>query len=220
MAAHRIAPLRPLHPNEREVLEHMAHSQTESAVHVERAKILLAVNQGCSYAQAAHVAGRKSRVAVSNLVSQFNLEGVRALDLRHGGGTPIVYESEEQKKILDTFHTPPDRSRDGTATWSLTTLQARLRKDGMKQISTFTILKTLHAAGLSWQRNRTWVDTGKSVRMHKDGPVEVQDIDADAKKNSSRRPTRPQKSGAWIYSPRTKQVPFRRSRSRVTVGRP
>jgi hypothetical protein len=54
----------------------------------------------------------------------------------------------------------PDRARDGTASWSLNTLRAALRRaeDGLPGISTSTIGRTLHAAGLSWQKSRTWCE--------------------------------------------------------------
>lgn len=184
MTGPRKDPLRPLQSQEREVLQRMAHCQSESAVHVERAKELLAVAEGASYSEAARAAGRKSRVSVSNLVSQFNQRGLQALELRHGGGNPVVYGAQIRKKIIDVFRTPPDREKDGTSVWSLTTLQQRLRKEGMKSICTATIRIALHDAGFSWQRNRTWMDTGKSVRMRKSGPTEVEDPDSEAKKKS------------------------------------
>ena len=46
----------------------------------------------------------------------------------------------------------------------------------------FTILAVLHEAGLSWQRNRTWCETGTAVRKRKQGSVVVTDPDCDAKK--------------------------------------
>jgi hypothetical protein len=49
-------------------------------------------------------------------------------------------------------------------------------------VSTFTIWRTLHAAGLSWQTSRTWCDTGVVRRKRKHGVVRVRDPDAMAKK--------------------------------------
>jgi hypothetical protein len=62
---------------------------------------------------------------------------------------------------------------DATGTWSLSLLQRALRKasDGFPQVSTFTILHTLHEAGYSWQKNRTWCQTGKTLKKGKDGVV-------------------------------------------------
>jgi transposase len=78
----------------------------------------------------------------------------------------------------------PDRERDGTATWSLSTLQRALRvaEDGLPSVSRETILNVLHEAGWSWQKDRSWCETGKVLRKRKAGTVEVTDPDAAAKK--------------------------------------
>jgi transposase len=80
----------------------------------------------------------------------------------------------------------PQREPDGTATWSLSLLQRALRKapDGLPKVSTFTIWRTLHEAGLSWQKSRTWCETGVVMRKRKHvGAVRVSDPDAAAKKS-------------------------------------
>jgi len=79
----------------------------------------------------------------------------------------------------------PDRDQDGTATWSLTTLQRALRRapDGLPTVSTATILAVLWAAGYTWQHNRTWCHTGTARRRRRDGTVvEVHDPLATPKK--------------------------------------
>ncbi len=80
---------------------------------------------------------------------------------------------------------PPQREQDGTATWSLSLLQRALRKapDGRPKISTYTIWRTLHEAGLSWQKSRTWCETGRGMRRRQHGVVRVSDPDAAAKKS-------------------------------------
>ena len=73
-----------------------------------------------------------------------------------------------------------------TATWTLSTLQAALRRaaDGLPTVSTHTLWRTLHEAGLSWQRTRTWCSAGTVVRTRKHGGVvTVTDGDAAAKKS-------------------------------------
>src|SRR2546425_13111527 len=68
---------------------------------------------------------------------------------------------------------PPTRKEDGTATWSLTLLRRALRAapDGLPRVSPFTIIHTLHEAGYSWQRSRSWCQTGKTLHRSKDGEV-------------------------------------------------
>ena len=98
-----------------------------------------------------------------------------------------MYDATARARILREFRRTPDRERDGTATWSLTTLQRALRTapDGLPTVSTATILQTLWAAGYTWQRSRTWCRTGVVVRNRKAGPVEVTDADATPKKRRS-----------------------------------
>ena len=75
------------------------------------------------------------------------------------------------------FARMPDREKDQTATWSLTTLQRALRgaADGLPTVSTYVIFQVLHQAGYTWQENRTWCDTGTVERKRKEGVVTVSD---------------------------------------------
>ena len=177
-------PLRPLTIEEREHLVHLSRAQAEPAAMVARAKALVAVAEGCSYTQAALAAGRKSGDAVSQLVSRFNQEGLAALEPGHGGGAAPVYTRASRERILAEVQRAPDREQDGTATWSLSTLQRALRKapDGLPRVSTYTVWNALRDADWSWQKGRTWCDTGTVVRRRKGGPVEVTDPDATPKK--------------------------------------
>jgi len=67
----------------------------------------------------------------------------------------------------------PDRKEDATGTWSLSLLQRALRAapDGLPKVSTFTILYTLHEAGYTWQKDRTWCHTGRTLKKGQDGTV-------------------------------------------------
>lgn len=185
MSRRRKDPLRPLTGEECEVLQQVARAQSEPASHVARAKMLLAVAEGKTYQAAAAAAGRKSNDAVSQLVSRFNQEGLAALAPRHGGGPPVAYGPAERERILAEARRAPDRAQDGTATWTLSTLQRALRQapDGLPQVSTYTVWCVLHEAGFSWQKSRTWCETGKVKRKRKAGLVEVTDPDAEAKKS-------------------------------------
>jgi len=177
-------PLRPLSDEECSLLDQIACSRSEPAAHVERAKLLLAVADGASYTAAAHSIGRRSNDAVSVLVSRFNHEGLAALAPRHGGGPPTHYGAAERERILAEARRPPERERDGTATWSLSTLQQALRSapDGLPHVSTFTIWCVLHEAGYRWQQSRSWCETGQVVRKRKEGVTVVSDPDTTPKK--------------------------------------
>jgi transposase len=184
MTRHQKHPLRDLTAQEQQYLEKVSRSQRESVSRVVRAKILLAVATGQNYTDAAHSVGRRSGDAVGKLVARFNQEGIAALNLRHGGGPSIVYGSEQCAKILQAIQHPPDRQTDGTATWSLTTLQRSLREkeSDLAKVSTYTLHKVLKESGWSWQKHRSWCDTGTVVRKRKTGVVHVVDPDAAAKK--------------------------------------
>jgi len=184
MSRRRKDPLRVVTDEERVSLEQIGRAASAPAAIVLRARAVLAVADGCSYTEAARRVGRRSGDAVGELVARFNQEGVAAVEPRHGGGPRVTYGAAERERILAEVQRTPDREQDGTATWSLTTLQRALRRaeDGLPQISTYTIWCVLHEADLSWQRDRSWCHTGLARRRRKHGEVEVHDPDATAKK--------------------------------------
>lgn len=185
MGRHPNEPLRNLIPEERRDLESISRARSAPAEVVIRARILLGVADGMTRTQAARSVGRKSNDAVTKLVSRFNQEGLDALVPRHGGGGfQQQYGADEKARILREFQRLPDPELDGTTTWSLTTLQRALRQaeDGLPNVSTYTILNVLHEAGYSWQRGRSWSQTGQTVRKRKSGKVVIIDADAEAKK--------------------------------------
>jgi transposase len=185
MTRHKVDPLRVLTDEEWEALTQISRSYSEPASHVARAKALLAVADGRNYTEAAHAAGRRAGDAVAQLVSRFNREGLAAIAPRHGGGAQPTYGPDERERILQEARRIPDRERDGTATWSLTTLQRALRQapDGLPEVSTYTLWIVLHEAGFSWQASQTWCETGKVKRKRKSGVVDVTDPDAEPKKS-------------------------------------
>ena len=185
MSRHRKDPLRPLTPDEHKELTRLSRSQTAPAAQVDRARALLAIADGASYTAAAHLVGRGHNETISAWVSRFNREGLSAVRPHHGGGARIRYGAQEQQRILAEWVRAPEREADGTATWSLGLLQKALRQasDGLPRVSTFTIWRTLHEAGLSWQKSRTWCETGVALRNRKHGVVRVSDPDAAVKKS-------------------------------------
>jgi transposase len=190
MAHPQKTPLRALTAEERALLQQMARSPSEPAGRVARAQALLAVAAGAAFTAAAQAAGRRSGDGVALLVARFNRKGLAALDRQPGGGPPHRYTAPEAERILTEFRRTPDRERDGTATWSLATLQRALRRapDGFPTISTFTIHETLHAAGYTWQESRTWCATGTALRKRKAGVVTVTDPEAEKKGAGSSEP--------------------------------
>jgi transposase len=178
-------PLRPLSEAERTSLSRLSRSQSAPAAQVARARALLAVAGGQSYTTAAELVGRATGDTVARWVAGFNRDGLTAVVPRHGGGHRVRYGEAAQQRILAEVARAPERARDGTATWSLTTLRDALRRadGGLPGISTYTIGRTLHAARYSWQKGRSWCETGVVVRKRKHaGLVTVVDPDAAAKR--------------------------------------
>jgi hypothetical protein len=105
-------PLRPLTTEEREELKAVARCPSQPLQRHQRATALLAVAEGASLTAAA------GRV----------------------GWRVCRYTERDEARILREFRRPPDREGDGTATWSLGTLQRALRAapDGLPEVSTYT----------------------------------------------------------------------------------
>jgi len=184
MSRRRKDPLRALDDAERATLSRLSRSGSAPAAQGARARALLAVADGQSGTTAARLVGRRTGDTVARWVAGFHRDGLAALVPGHGGGHRLRYGAAERRRILAEVARAPDRARDGTATWSLTALRAALRRaeDGLPGVGTFTIGRSLHAAGFRWQRSRTWCETGVAVRRRKrDGLVAVIDPDAAAK---------------------------------------
>lgn len=183
MTRHLKNPLRSLTETERAALDTLSRSTSTAVAQVMRAKLLLAA-AGLNYTEAAHSVGRRSNDAVSKLVSRFNQVGLDALIPGHGGGFTVQYGETEKERILQEFHRSPQRESDGTATWSLQTLQRALPPavDGLAKVSTWTIRAVLHDVGYEWQKSRTWCQTGQVIRKRKRGKVWLTDADTGAKK--------------------------------------
>lgn len=197
-------PLRELCAEEYKQLQKLSRSGSEPAEHVARAKALLAVAEGCDYTEAARRSGRRSNDAVSQLVSRFNQEGLSALVRRAGQGRKATYAPRQREAIVAQARRKPEPRKDGTATWSLSTLQKALRrKKPFSQISTHTIGAVLHEAGFRWVSNGSWCETGQVQRRRKSAVVTVVDPDTEAKKKSDRAClSRRRKAGSDGMDPR------------------
>ena len=76
----------------------------------------------------------------------------------------------------------PTPEADGTATWSLSTLERTLRREAFPQLGATTIRRVLEAAGSSYQKTRTWCPTGTAERKRKSGIVRVTDPQTELKR--------------------------------------
>jgi hypothetical protein len=86
------------------------------------------------------------------------------------------------RHIVATAQRPPERRANGTASWSLSTLQRTLRKGAYPRIGTSTIRRMLENAGSSYQRTRSWCPTGTAQRVRTAGVVTVVDPKTEEKR--------------------------------------
>ncbi len=180
-------PLRPLSGEEQGTLERLVKASSARYDQARRARALYAVARGHSYIEAAGQAGYRDEGSVSRLVGRFNARGLGALSIGPGRGRNVTYGAGERARVVATAQRTPDREQDGTATWSLSTLERTARSAGLPRIGATTIRRVLRAAGSSYQRTRTWCPTGTAVRQRKSGPVRVIDPDTEKKRGASNR---------------------------------
>ncbi len=176
-------PLRAITAEERRCLERLSRSSNQPAAHVARAKALLMVADGHNYTAAARAAGYRVGDTVAHLVSRFNVDGLNALEPRHGGGTPTSYGVAERERILAEVRRLSEHQGDGTAPWSLSLLKQALRQapDDLPHVSTYTIQRVLHEAGYRWQKNRGWCNSTQAKRKRKVRTLAVTNPDTVAK---------------------------------------
>ena len=175
--------LRPLTAEEQTALERLIKASSARVDQVRRAVALRAVAQGHSFTQAARHAGFKSGTTVAELVGRFNRRGVAALTTAAGRGRKPTYDTAARAQIVATAQHPPDRRVDGTATWSLGTLERTLRREAFPHLGATTIRHVLEDAGSSYQRTRTWCPTGTAQRTRKAGVMTVVDPRTEEKRD-------------------------------------
>jgi transposase len=177
--------LRPLTLAEQRELKAIRKASSERVDRVQRATALLAVAEGQSFSAAARAAGYRSPQAVTYLVRRFNQVGLAALEIAAGRGRHPTYDGAARARIVATAQRPPERKVDGTATWSLSTLERTVRREGLPRVGATTIRRVLHDAGSSYQRTRTWCPTGTAQRKRKVGVVQVVDPETEEKRGAS-----------------------------------
>lgn len=174
--------LRPLTVAEQTTLERLTQASSARVDEARRAGALLAVAAGRPFVQAAHLAGFRSASAVADLMHRFNQRGLAVLHIASGRGRRPTYDTAARAQIVATAQRSPDRKTDGTATWSLSTLQRSLRREAFPSLGATTIRRVLEDAGSSYQRTRTWCPTGTAQRRRKSGVVTVVDPRTEEKR--------------------------------------
>src|SRR5438445_13558068 len=213
-------PLRRLSRAERATLHRIARSTSERVDQVRRATALLAVARTGVFIHAAREAGLHSGTTVADLVARFNQHGLVAVRIARGRGRRPMYAASARAQIVATAQRSPNRRTDGTATWSLSTLQRTLRRGSFPTLGTSTIRRVLQDAGSSYQRTRTWCPTGTAQRKRKAGVVTVVDPNTEEKRGSSTWPITSPKRWASHCGARMRLARIKPCPSPVSPGNP
>jgi hypothetical protein len=173
MARPRRETLRALTGEEEQLLERTAQARDERMDRVGRAVALLAVAHGQTYTQAARQAGWRTHVAVAKLVRRFNQRGLGALDIAAGRGRHSTYDHVARAQIVAVAQQEPDQRTDQAASSSLSTLERRLRQEGLPRVSATTIRRVLLEAEVR-SSGRISCPTGSASRKRPSGGSAVE----------------------------------------------
>jgi transposase len=131
---------------DRKILEQLAHSRTEEARIVERAKIILKCLQG----EKVHSIARELKVRPNTVIEwrrRFDKQGINGLQDRPRSGKPVQYETEFRNKVLKTLELPPP---SGQARWDGPAVAKHL------ETSVHAVWRLLRKEGICLSRQRSW----------------------------------------------------------------
>ena len=146
--------VRPLEHGEALALKSKAKKATHFSTR-ERAAILLASNVGNSVPQIAAM-WMTDEHHVRRVIHDFNERGMVSLDPEYRGGRPRRITDEDRRTVVAVAGARPDSQGVALTRWSLPRLADHLTDSGVIEISAAHLGRVLAAAGLSFQRTRTW----------------------------------------------------------------
>ncbi len=146
--------VRPLAHDEARLLKRRAKEAKHFSTR-ERAAILLASNVGNSVPQIAAM-WMTDESHVRRVIHDFNERGMPSLDPEYRGGRPRRITDEQRQRIVAVAGARPDCQGVAMTRWSLPRLADHLAEQHIVQVSPAHLGRLLAAAGLSFQRTRTW----------------------------------------------------------------
>ena len=137
----------PISTQDRETLETWLRATTTEQRLVTRARIILALAQGCTNKQVAkHLELRTA--TVSKWRGRFAKEGPAGLADEPRAGKPPTYTRETEMRVLSTLDAAPP---EGYAQWNGSLIAAALG-----DVSRSQVWRILRVHGISLQRRRSW----------------------------------------------------------------
>jgi hypothetical protein len=151
MATLQKEPLWAMTPEEQAALERLVRSSSERVDRVQRATALLAVGQGQGFAAAARQGGFASGTSVAELAARFHRRGLAAVSIAAGCGREPTDDPAARARTVATAQRAPEGKTDGTVTWSLSTLERTLRREGWPRLGAATLRRVLQDADSSYR---------------------------------------------------------------------
>jgi transposase len=147
--------LRPMTPEEQQVIAALLQSRTAPVRLVERARIVPAAADGRSAPAIAATLGC-SRPTVYAWIRRFNDQGAAGLQERHRAGRPPTYTAEQRAEVVAAALTAPKELGLPFACWTLDRLRAYLNEQKALPIKRSRIDEILTEEGLRWRKQETW----------------------------------------------------------------
>ena len=147
--------LRPLTAEEAATIKRLAHSRTDPARAVERARIVWAAHRGGRGPAIARELG-VCEATVRLWLKRFDARGVDGLADAPRAGRPPTYTAEEVGVVVEASLTKPDDLGLPFACWTLDRLEAYLNEEKGIPIQRSRIGAILVAEGLRWRQRETW----------------------------------------------------------------
>jgi transposase len=147
--------VRELTDDEAETVKRLAHSRTEPARSVERAKIVWLSHEDRlvpAIAQELQLAPKTVRM----WLKRFNADGLAGLEDAARSGRPATYTVAEVGEVIATALTNPQSLELPFASWTLDRLEAYLNETKGIAIKRSRIDEMLLAEGLRWRKQETW----------------------------------------------------------------
>jgi transposase len=146
--------VRPLSPEEGNRLKRLSRKAASEAKR-ERALIVWASATRMAVSQIATLVGTDES-HVRKVIHAFNERGFSSLDPEQRGGRPRRITDEQRARMIAVAGARPDTLGVPATRWSLKRLARYLREKEIVEISPAHLGRVLGAAGLSFQRTRTW----------------------------------------------------------------
>jgi transposase len=147
--------LRPLTADEMDMIQRLAHSRTEPARLVERARMIWLAHQGQQVPAIAREL-RLCHATVRSWLKRFNAQGLAGLEEAPRPGRPATYTADQVSEVIATSLTKPQELRQPFASWTLDRLATYLQEVKGIPIKRSRIDELLLREGLRWRTQETW----------------------------------------------------------------